>query len=116
MPHVIERTTLEEIKTAAPRTIWFSVGTCWWTHQAKDLHQHGDNPGGLPCDPRGGMLMMADANAFLVAAEANPLFYGEHGLGAFIAAHNDNCVVSLADRRPSCLRTWKEYNDLLGGK
>ena len=115
MPHIIERTTLEEIKAAAPRTIWWSVSTCWWTHRAEDLYW-GDSPTGLPCDPRGGMLMMGDASGFLAHAETNPSFYGSHGLDAFIAAHNDNCVVSLADRRTACLRTWQEYNDLLGGE
>ena len=114
MPHIIERTTLEEIKAAAPRTIWWSVSTCWWTHRAENLYW-GDSPN-LPCDPGGGMLMTGDASGFLANAEANPSFYGSHGLDAFIAAHNDNCVVSLADRRSTCLRTWQEYDDLLGGK
>ena len=116
MPHIIERTTLEAIKAESPGTIWWSVSTCWWTHRAEDLCNWGDSPTGLPCDPRGGMLMMGDASGFLANAEANPSFYGSHGLDAFIAAHNDNCVVSLADRRTACLRTWQEYKDLLGGE
>ena len=59
------------------------------------------------------MLMMGDAGAFLQAAEENPSLYGKHGLAAFMAAHNDNTVVSEQDSRQTCLRTWDEYNDLL---
>ena len=71
----------------------------------------------LPCDPRGGMLMETpDPEAFLAAAEENSEAYGEHGLDAFIAAHNDNCVVSPTDHRNTCLRTWAEYNALLATK
>ena len=113
MPYIIERTTLEDIKAEAPGTIWHSVNTCWWTHRSGDLCSVDNKPDGLPCDPRGGMLMMADGGEFLAGAEARPDFYGEHGLDAFIAAHNDNCVVSRSDHRSTCLRTWEEYNDLL---
>ena len=33
MPYIVEATTLQEIKDAAPETIWYSVQTCWWTHK-----------------------------------------------------------------------------------
>ena len=111
MPHIRNQTTLEEIKLAAPGTIWYSVSTCWWTHRQTDLRRHPNHD--LPCDPRGGMLMMGPANDFLANAEANPSHYGQHGLDAFIAAHNDNCVVSHLDSRSTCLLSWQEYNDLL---
>ena len=111
MPHIIEEITLEDIRATKPETIWCSVNTCWWTHRETDLRQRRDST--LPCDPRGGMLMMYEAKQFLAAAEANPAHYGKHGLAAFIAAHNDNCVVSPSDRRNTCLESWQEYNDLL---
>lgn len=111
MAHIRKVTTLERIKQAAPELIWYSVNTCWWTHRQTDLREHPN--GGLPCDPRGGMLMMTTANEFLTAAEANPSHYGKHGLEALIAAHNDNCVMSFRDYRKTCLRTWDEYNELL---
>ena len=110
MAYIVETTTLQEIKDAAPETIWTSVLTCWWTHRATDLRTL---PNGLPCDPRGGVLMMDDGQSFLTRAEANPDHYGKHGLAAFIASHNDNCVVSCDDTRNTCLRSWQEYNDLL---
>ena len=110
-PHIRKQITLEEIKAARPETIWYSVATSWWTHRNTDLRSHRDH--GLPCDPRGGMLMMGPAGAFLADAEANPEHFGPHGLDALMAAHNDNCVVSESDSRNTCLRTWQEYNDLL---
>ena len=112
MAHIVKRTTLEDVKLAEPDTIWYSVNTCWWTHRQSDLRQH---TSGLPCDPRGGMLMMAGADSFFDVAEGNPGHYGEHGLDALIAAHNDNCVVAPDDLRSTCLRTWPEYNEALDG-
>ena len=112
MPYIREKTTLEDIKAEKPKTIWYSVNTCWWTHRQNDLRVHPES--GLPCDPRGGMLMMGPAGEFIANAEANPEHYGKHGLDAFIAAHNDNCVVHLQfDHRPTCLATWDEYNKRL---
>lgn len=103
-------TTWEDVKAAAPETIWYGFNTCWWTHRNSDLRTK-DN--GLPCDPRGGMLLMCDAADFFAQAEANPAHYGKHGLDALVAAHNDNCVVSFRDFRQTCLEHWTEYNELL---
>ncbi len=110
MPYIIKSITLQEIKDSEPKTIWYSMNTCWWTHRSTDLRTL---PNGLPCDPRGGVLMMAEAEAFIFDAEANPAHYGKHELTAFIAAHNDNCIVSQNDSRNTCLRSWQEYNDIL---
>ena len=115
-----QTTSLEEIEreigAEAPgkAIIWYSVNTCWWTHRQTDLREHPSSS--LPCDPRGGMLMMTEpggAQAFLDQAKANPGHYGRHGLDAFLAAHNDNCLVSDEEPWPTCLRTWEEYNALL---
>ena len=68
-------------------------------------------------DPCCGMVMSLTSypEAFLKAAEElDPNAYGQHGLNTCIAAHNDNCIVSPVDHRSTCLRTWAEYNDLLG--
>ena len=111
MPFIRKMTTLEQIQLAAPETIYWSVNTCWWTHRQTDLREHPNS--GLPCDPRGGVLMMGPWSDFLAAAEANPGHYGKHGLDALMAAHNDNCVMSFRDYRKTCLQTWQEYNDLI---
>ena len=54
-----------------------------------------------------------DVDGFIRAAEERPEAYGRHGLLAFLAAHNANCVVSAEDSRSTCLRTWDEYNAVL---
>ena len=112
MPHINIVTTLEEIKESQPDTIWYAFHTCWWTHREEDLRTLEN---GLPCDPRGSVLMMRSADSFFAAAEANPSHYGINGLKALEAAHNDNCVVGRFDPRQTSLRTWGEYNALLGG-
>ena len=111
MPLIKFITTLEDVKADKPETIWYSFVSCWWTHRQSDLRTLPDN--GMPCGPRGGVLMMGPADEFLAAAEANPRAYGKYGLKAFMAAHNDNCVVSESDDRNTCLRTWPEYNGLI---
>ena len=111
MPYIINRITLEDIKKSDPETIWYSFNTCWWTHRSADICTHPKH--GLTCDPRGGMLLEIPAKDFIDNAESNPSHYGKHGLDAFMASHNDNCVVSYDDHRSTCLQTWDEYNHLL---
>ena len=110
MAHIRKMITLEQVKDANPSIIYYGVKTCWWTHRAQDLRVL---PNGLPCDPRGGVLMQGDAKGFLANAERQAPHYGRHGIEAFMAAHNDNCVVSPTDTRPTCLQSWDAYNDLL---
>ena len=98
MPYIRTSITIQDIRDAKPTTIYYGVNTCWWTHRHQDLPWLPGSP--FPCDARGGMLMITDNPAgFLRAAEANPNAYGKHGLAAFIAAHNDNCVVAVDDLR-----------------
>lgn len=109
MTLVVEfRTTIEAVRAAKPRTIFYGANTCWWTHDPKHLATHG-GPSGLPRDPRGGMLFQADnVEAFLSTAEAEAKHYGRHGLRAFMAAHHDNC--RLEDGQPWCEESWEPYN------
>jgi hypothetical protein len=93
--------------------VFYGARTCWWTTSGDDL---GTVPGthGLPCDPRGGVLMQADdIEGFITAAARNPSHYGRHGIRAFYAAYHGCLVVSLDDPRPWCFATWAEYNDAL---
>ena len=86
MAHIRKMITLEQVKDANAETIYYGYHTCWWTHRRTDLRVL---PNGLPCDPRGGVLMEGDAKAFLANAERNALasHYGRHGMDAFMAAH-----------------------------
>lgn len=117
MTQIIKKTSLEDIKAENPETVWYSVNSCWWTHRQEDVQTLEDvrpmregDPERMPCDPRGGMLMMGSAADFIANAEADPERYGKHGLDAFIASHNDNCIISRLDPRPYCLSSWGEYN------
>lgn len=116
----IEVTELEHVKRIAdmkPDTmVYYSVNTCWWVCDPpnkppgfKTLQYQTDS--GLPCDPRGGMLMQTDLAGFIQAAEENPDHYGRHGLRALMAAFHGN--VNTDDMRPTCFRSWDEYNNLI---
>ena len=113
MPYIIRKTTLEDVRADKPKKIYYSMATCWWTHRAEDLRRTPKTE--MPCDPRGGMLLEShEPEEFLKAAEENPEAYGKYGLEAFVASHNDNCVVNtLMGTVNTCLRTWEEYNELL---
>lgn len=111
VPVIRERITLQDVRNAKPEMIFYGALTPWWTHDRNDLCLL---PSGIPCDPLGGVLMQTDkVEEFLEAAEKNPGHYGRHGLRAFMAAHNDNCVLSHQDPRPACFRSWEQYNDAL---
>lgn len=111
MIKIVENITLTDIKATRPDMIFYGATTCWWTHDPSHL---GTNAGGLPCDPRGGVLFQTeDVEGFLRAAEQNPGHYGRHGLRTFLAAHHLNCQRSEDDSKPWCMRTWDEYNQAL---
>lgn len=105
------KVTLADVRAAKPEMIFYSVNTCWWTHDPRHLCRH---PTGLPCDPRGGMLMQTDKpERFLASAAKNPTHYGRHGLRAFEAAHHENVQVSESDVRATCFKEWEDYNRLI---
>lgn len=118
LPYIRNIITLKgveaELRAAKPGRIWWSVVTCWWTHRESDVRSRSDN--GMPCDPRGGVLMMVEgqgATDFIAAARANPAHYGQYGIAAFMAAHNANCEIRYKRPRiivPWAMRTWDEYN------
>jgi hypothetical protein len=111
--------TLDEVRAAKPRMIFYGFITCWWTHDRKHLAV---NKSGLPCDPRGGVLLQTDQieefldNAVFSKknlaryARLNVSHYGRHGLRAFEAAHHLNMRVSVNDKRSTCFTDWEDYN------
>lgn len=126
--HYTGAIALVNVRAAKPAKIYYGANTCWWTHRASDLRStrpatmtiggRAVKVGPLPCDPRGGMLLETDdVEGFLraaeKAAEQTPCPYGKHRLLAFMAAHNDNCVVSATDHRNTCFASWDDYNRLL---
>lgn len=114
MPIIRRKTTIDDVYADDDaHTAWYCVHGSWWTHRSGDVGARADN--GLPCCPSGSPLLMQDLETFMDSAIRNHDHYGRHGIEAFMASHNDNCIVSVADPRPTCLRTWDEYNDLIDG-
>jgi hypothetical protein len=104
--------SMDEVKQRAKRNklIRYGANTMWWGMD--DAPWYSTDSVGLPCDPRGGMLMQTeDALGFLKAAEENPQHYGKHGLRAFLLSLH-GCVVT-EDGKPTCFDTWQAYNDLI---
>lgn len=134
-----ELISIDDVRAAKPKMIFYGANTCWWTHDPNHLRVNGRfgppprqdaigssiivpyrperrtvNPGSIPTDPRGGVLFQTDdIEGFLKSAEANVEHYGKHGLRAFIAAHHANSFLSDADPRPWCSDNWDEYNDAI---
>lgn len=107
---IVENITLDQVRAAKPKMIFYSVHTCWWTHDPEHLR----TDTAIPTDPSGSPLFETDdAEAFLKMAIQNSVHYGKHRLDAFMAAHHLNCVVSLDDPRPYCGREWQQYNDAI---
>ncbi len=111
MTIILERTTFEQIEASDEPTAYYGAQTMWWSHRSSDtFRKKGEF---VPCDPRGGVLYQAPLRAFVEAARANPIKYGKHGLKTFVAAHNDNCRLSLEDDRPTAFASWAEYEALV---
>jgi hypothetical protein len=88
---------------------YYAVHTCWWGFDT--YYSISGNARGLPCDPRGSVLMQGPADKFIEAAEKNPDHYGEHKLLAFAAAFHGN-VLTLTGK-PTSFEGWVSYNILL---
>jgi hypothetical protein len=114
MTFITQAVTLDHVISSAPSVVYYSATTRWWTHDINHVRRHPETK--QLCDPRGEPIHEARnvADFFRrVKLNARESVYGKHGLTAFIAAHNSNCRVSETDPRPTCLATWKEYNDIL---
>ncbi len=106
--------TLEDARrlAASAKMSYFGAVTPWWTFQDSHLC----NPGGVPTDPRGGVLYQSDKPLeFLAAAENNPCHYGKYGLRTFLLAYHGCVVVKDGPKAgyPTCLKDWDEYEELL---
>ena len=111
MPIIEIKTNLEDIVRLAHEStrLVYAFRTCWWKLGAP-VYQHPKN--GLPCGPRGEMLMeMDEPMRFIQGAIKNSKHYGRHGLLALVAAYYGNTVTEKG--LPTSLASWDEYNDLL---
>jgi len=124
------KTTLQMVRDSKPKMVFYGANTCWWTTNPEDLgttQPRNDrfmgellpDPGGIPCDPRGGVLFQTEnVENFLDTAEANAKHYGPNGLDAFMAAYHGNLMAKSntnpdADWKPWCFASWGEYNVVL---
>lgn len=107
LPVFTNAITLEQVRAANAETIFYGALTPWWTHDPEHL----GNPGGIPCDPSGGVLFQAPANPWLGSAASSPVHYGKHEMRALMAAHHLNC--QTPDGRPWCMQGWLAYNEML---
>lgn len=101
---------LEKLKEMAKNSniLVYSISSCWW----KIGHPVYQNGKGLPCGPRGEMLLETDDPfGFLLAAEKSAHFYGKHGIDALVNSHHEN--ITTNDGRPTSLSSWEEMNELL---
>lgn len=92
----------------------YAVGTCWWSLY-KDEWMPYTKPaplGGIPCDPRGSMLMQGELSKFIGSAVANQSHYGKHGLLALAAAFHGN-VIHVRSGLPTSFEGWEKYNLVL---
>jgi hypothetical protein len=109
---IITKVTLGQLETIArhlPETvICYAMSTCWWC--CKDQLTPQDDAG-IPCDPRGSVLMETTLGFYLRDAKASPDHYGKHGLNAFVAGYDGNLLNDKG--KPTSFETWDEYNDLL---
>jgi len=118
-----QNVTLEQVRAANPKMIYYGAMSCWWTHDPDDLREASRlGKLSLPSDPRGGVLFETDKpEDFLRSAEADVAHYGKHGLAAFMAAHHQNCILVQAKGgkameawgRRWCMPSWQEYNDAI---
>lgn len=122
-----EHDSLETVRQQCKRgdrMVFYGINTCWWAISWGQLYKHRPHvmtiagretmSPGLPCDPRGGMLLQTeDVDGFFDSAIKNAVHYGKHGLRAFLAAYHGNVVVSQIDQRPTCFAGWEDYNRVL---
>ncbi len=105
---------IERIAALKPHArVLYAVSTCWWCIDAPpEFVNPRYEKHGLPCDPRGSMLMETNnLKRWLQAAKDNPDHYGKHGLLAFMAAYHGN--VCATNGNPTSASSWQEYNDLI---
>lgn len=99
------------VKSKSGRKVIYGAMSPWW-YIGKPLYRVPNAEFPLPCDPRGGLLLETDdLEGFLKAAKDNVDKYGKYGLDAFMLAYHGNVITDKG--LPTCLKSWKEYNDLI---
>ena len=111
-PYVEKEPTMFESFRPASNMCFYAARTTWWTTDAEDLYSL---PTGLPCDPRGSVLLQGETVTFLsTAMEDAGRRYGKHGLRAFMATHHGVIVIERDGVPvPWSVQSWDEVNRLL---
>lgn len=121
---IAHEVSLDEAKRRAKRNelLRYGANTCWWGMDDAPWYSTGPSEmqiggrtvksDGLPCDPRGGMLLQTEKSLdFIASAEENAEHYGKYGVRTFLLALH-GCVIT-DDGRPTCFESWKEYEALI---
>jgi len=95
-----------ELLARANNRLVYAMNTCWWKI-GDPIYSH---PGsGLPCGPRGEVLLETDdPQGFLNAAKNSVAHYGDYGLGVLLIAYHGNIVVPSSGY-PTSLENWEQY-------
>jgi len=109
----IGKTTLSEVLTFANKhpeaLVCYSTRSPWWCLLSEIPYRLW--PYGIPCDPKGNVLLQAAIKSFIDAAMSKPGHYGKHSFEAFMAAYHMN--LTNDDGSPAVLANWDEYNAAL---
>lgn len=105
---------------ARPRMAWpmiyYGMNTCWWGHDSDHLGflptPFSGSLGGLPCDPRGGVLLQTENwRHWLSASRAKHQAESRFGLARLMAAHHTNSFLNTGMRW--CEPSWDRYDEAL---
>lgn len=114
LPHIEFTTDFDLIKTQARShgtagAIYYTEASTYWTHMRGHALARGPE---MKCPLGTQLFMEKDWEGWLEAAEANPGFYGAHGLRALLAAHHANCRDPVSGAAFAA-RTWTPYNQAI---
>jgi hypothetical protein len=104
----INWSTVKKMSDEIPKArVVYGFSTCWWKIGDPCYQKNG-----LPCDPRGGVLMETTLADFIESAERDTEKFGKHGLRTFMAAYHGN-LVTADNGWPTCFEKWEQYDELV---
>jgi hypothetical protein len=116
LTHRVSKRRIDQWAMESSRQCVCALYTPWWSLYDPAWMPYTRPDCGLPCDPRGSVLVRYDLQPFWQAALSNPLHYGSHGIMALVAAFHMNLEVFVPGQnrwRITSLDRWSDYNRLL---